>query len=343
MTRDFAVGGRLELRITPADVGKRVSVRRLLESSGGRPTFTDTVGVLVSWDDMVVCVTRRDGETVRIPESLVVAGKVVPEAPARRVPRVPRVSAEELQETASGCWPPTWTTRLGDWTLRSTVEPRERPGADRGGRRAGFTRRTDSVLAHGDPGLPLDGALELTERWYDERGATAYLQVVDDSPLVAELDRRGWQAEAHGVILTAPLAPLAALPGADRATVGREPDEASQSACHRTGELAAEELRVVSGGPPVWFATAPGAIGRCAVDGRWALFGAVEVEPAQRRAGPATAVTAALARQALHEGASAACLQVEGDNAGARAFYEEMGFTTHHAYHYRRAPGHGNG
>lgn len=302
--------------------------------------FTDTVGVLASWDDAVVCVTRRDGETVRIPESLVVAGKVVPEAPARRVPRV---SAVELQETASRCWPPTWTTRLGDWTLRSTVEPRERPAAERGERRAGFTRRANSVLAHGDPGLPLDGALELTERWYDERGTTAYLQVVDDSPLVAELDRRGWPAEAHALVLTAPLAPLAALPGADRVTVGREPDEALPSAYHRTGELADEALRVMTGGPSVWFATAPGAIGRCAVDGRWALFGAVEVEPAHRRTGLATAVTAALAREALHEGASAACLQVETDNAGARALYDAMGFTTHHAYHYRRAPGHGNG
>ena len=42
--------------------------------------------------------------------------------------------------------------------------------------------------------------------------------------------------------------------------------------------------------------------------------------------------------RALEEGASAAWLQVESDNTGARALYEGMGFGTHHSYHhYRRA------
>jgi predicted GNAT family acetyltransferase len=49
----------------------------------------------------------------------------------------------------------------------------------------------------------------------------------------------------------------------------------------------------------------------------------------------------ALARQALDEGASAAWLQVETDNEGARALYAGMGFAPHHAYHHYRAPGTG--
>jgi ribosomal protein S18 acetylase RimI-like enzyme len=40
----------------------------------------------------------------------------------------------------------------------------------------------------------------------------------------------------------------------------------------------------------------------------------------------------------MEEGASGAYLQVEADNEGARSMYDRMGFTTHHAYHYRRAP-----
>ncbi|NEC71734.1 GNAT family N-acetyltransferase, partial [Streptomyces rochei] len=64
----------------------------------------------------------------------------------------------------------------------------------------------------------------------------------------------------------------------------------------------------------------------------------VEVDPAQRRRGLATAVLAALARRALDEGASAAWLQVEADNTAARALYTGMGFAAHHAYHHYREP-----
>ncbi|MCZ9344435.1 GNAT family N-acetyltransferase, partial [Streptomyces sp. TRM76130] len=49
-------------------------------------------------------------------------------------------------------------------------------------------------------------------------------------------------------------------------------------------------------------------------------------------------VMAALARRALAEGASAAWLQVETDNTGARALYTGLGFAAHHAYHHYRAP-----
>lgn len=94
----------------------------------------------------------------------------------------------------------------------------------------------------------------------------------------------------------------------------------------------------------MWFATVPGegggapaAIGRCVVDGRWAGFAAVEVDPALRRRGLATRVMAALAPRALEEGASAAWLQVEADNAGARGLYAGMGFAAHHAYHHYRS------
>lgn len=318
MTMDFAATGRLVVRISPADVGKRVSVRRVLEIADGQPTFSDTLGVLASWDHGVVCVTRRDGETVRIAESALVAGKVVPPAPVRRSARV---SPAELQEAASRAWPATESERLGEWTLRAA---------------GGFTRRANSVLAHGDPQVPLDEALEFVVRWYGERGTTPYLQIPDDAPLAVELDRRGWLREADTLVRTAPLAPLAELPGADAVTLTREPGDSWLASYHRTGDLAEQALKVVLGGPSVWFATAPGAIGRGVVDGRWALFGAVEVEPAFRRQGLATAVMAALARRAVEEGASFAYLQVEADNDAARALYDRMGFTTHHGYHYRR-------
>ncbi|NEB76179.1 GNAT family N-acetyltransferase, partial [Streptomyces sp. SID14478] len=139
------------------------------------------------------------------------------------------------------------------------------------------------------------------------------------------------------------LAPVGDAPDDARVVLSRAPDAAWLGRYQRKGasEVA---LRVLCTGPSVWFATVPGegavsaAIGRCVVDGRWAGFAAVEVDPAYRRQGLASAVMAALARRALDEGASAAWLQVEADNEGARALYDRMGFATHHAYHHYRAP-----
>lgn len=320
MPADFSAGARLELRINRSDVGKRVSVRQLTEVRDGHPTFTDTVGVLASWDGGVVHITRRSGETVRIAESALVAGKVVPPAPMRRAAAVPQVGDAEMEALASRAWPATETAALGGWTLRYA---------------GGFTRRANSVLAGGDPGLPPDEALAEVVRWYGERGATPYLQLPDSSPYAGHADARGWVREADTLVRTAPLAPLTLLPGAP-VTLSRTPDADWLGAYHRTGDLAQAALAVVTGGPSVWFATMPGAIGRAVVDGPWALFGAVEVIPSHRRRGLATAVMGALARQAAAEGATAAYLQVEADNAGARALYDRLGFSDHHGYHYRR-------
>ncbi|MEU1185186.1 GNAT family N-acetyltransferase [Streptomyces sp. NPDC005820] len=329
---EISAYGRLEVRITAADVGKRVSVRRLSDAGVTEGKFTDTVGVLTSWDKGVLVITRKSGEAVRIDESSLVAGKVVPAAPARR--RGPAATYEELARVASRAWRPVESERLGAWELRAA---------------SGFTRRANSVLPLGDPGLPLDGALDAVRRWYGERGLPAYVQTATGAEgaqelLCAELERRGWVREVTAGLWTGALAPVADRADAEGVVLGREADEAWLARYQRKG-VSEVALRVLGSGPSVWFASIPGpvggapaAIGRCVVDGRWAGFGAVEVDPAQRRRGLATVVMAALARRALDEGASAAWLQVEEENAGARALYAGMGFSAHHAYHHYREP-----
>ncbi len=310
-------------------------MRRLAEIVGTRPVFTDAVGLLTSWNQGVLIITRRNGETVHIPERALVAGKVVPDRPARpRRLTPPSASAHELQELASRGWPAVETERLGDWLLRASV---------------GFTRRANSVLPLGDPGLPLDAAIRRVRDWYGERALVPYVQVATgttdcDERLDDALARDGWTAQAHTLVYTGSVAPVADGPGAERVALSRVPDAGWLARYHRTGELAETAVRVLTGGPSVWFAAVPGdetgpaAIGRCVVDGRWAQFGAVEVDARHRRSGLATAVLAALAGKALDEGATGGYLQVEEDNEGARALYERMGFTAHHGYHYRRAP-----
>ncbi|MCZ0209198.1 GNAT family N-acetyltransferase [Streptomyces sp. UMAF16] len=330
---EISATGRLEVRITPADVGKRVSVRRLGEPGAGPEKFTDTVGVLTSWDGGVLMITRRDGESVGIPESALVAGKVIPAAPARR--RGPAATYPELARIAARAWPPVESEPLGDWELRAA---------------AGFTRRANSALPLGGPGLGLDAALDAVRRWYGERGLPARVQTATGAEgtqelLCAELERRGWVREVTAEVWTGALAPVADRAGGEGVALSRTADEAWLARYRRKG-VSEVALRVLHGGPSVWFATVPGAgggeppaaIGRCVVDGRWAGFAAVEVDPARRREGLATEVMAALARRALDEGASAAWLQVEADNEGARALYRALGFLPHHAYHHYRAP-----
>jgi GNAT superfamily N-acetyltransferase len=330
---EFTMGGRLEIRITPADVGKRVSVRRRPEGDGAGAEFTDTVGVLTSWNDGVVSITRKSGESVHIVESSLVAGKVVPAAPARR--RGPAASFRELAAVTARAWQPVESEPLGEWRLRAA---------------GGFTRRANSALPLGDPGLPLGEAFGRVERWYEERGLPAYIQTATGAEgtqetLCAELERHGWRREVTAEVRIAALAPVGDL-DADVTAVRltREPDEAWLSRYQRFSTPGPHVLRVLGSGPTVWFATvageaggeAPAAIGRCVVDGRWAGFMAVEVAPEHRRRGLATSVMAALARRALDEGASAAWLQVEEDNEGARALYDGMGFAAHHRYHHFR-------
>ncbi|MFI1964007.1 GNAT family N-acetyltransferase [Streptomyces pathocidini] len=246
---DFTTGGRLEVRITGADLGKRVSVRSLVENGPPGARFTDTVGVLTSWDAGVLVITRRNGETVRIPETSLVAGKVVPAAPVRR--RGPAASRDELELAAARAWPPVESERLGSWLLRAA---------------AGFTRRANSVLALGDPGMDLDTALARVTAWYAERGLPAYVQVATDAGaarqgLAGELAARGWTREVSALLRTAAPAAIADIPvDAAEVVLSRTVDEAWLARYQRSaGAEAGPEVRaVLGGGPSVWFATVPG-------------------------------------------------------------------------------------
>lgn len=281
----------------------------------------------------MLVITRRTGDSVHIPESSLVAGKVVPSAPARR--RGPAADFEELARVTARAWQPVESERLGEWELRAS---------------SGFTRRANSVLPLGDPGLPLDEALAYVRTWYAARDLPAYIQTATGAAgtqeeLCAELEARGWRREVSAEARIGALAPVGDLDAdVSRVRLTRSVDEAWLQRYQRSDVPGPHVLKVLGSGPSVWFASIPGevgappaAIGRCVVDGRWAGFMAVEVGPAHRREGLATIVMTALARRALEEGASAAWLQVESDNDGARALYEGMGFATHHRYHHFRA------
>jgi len=76
---------RLVVRLTAADIGRRVVIRWRPPQADGGTSMADVVGTLERADEEAFAVRRtRDGQLVVIPRGLALAGKVVPPAPPRR-------------------------------------------------------------------------------------------------------------------------------------------------------------------------------------------------------------------------------------------------------------------
>jgi N-acetylglutamate synthase len=74
---------RLEVRLTPADVGRRVVIRWRRPAPGGAEEVADVLGVLEEADAGSFAVRTRDGKLVVVPVGRALAGKVVPPPPSR--------------------------------------------------------------------------------------------------------------------------------------------------------------------------------------------------------------------------------------------------------------------
>jgi GNAT superfamily N-acetyltransferase len=303
----------------PADVGHRVVVRRYVGiGRSGRPLYTDVLGELVAADADGLTVRAEDGTEHRIARADVAAGKRVGPRPARYSEIV------ALERVADRAWPAPVREPLGDWILRAAQ---------------GWTMRANSALPLGDPGRPLDEAIEACVAWYRGLGLTPRITV--PLPLrrdVADaLTAAGWYAQPVVLVQVAPLragAPagpavrLAAEPSADFLAVARA----------RKTALPEAALAVLTGPARVRFAEVRGddggllAMARGAVVDGWVHLGLVEVVPAARRRGYAALVSLALMQWGRDAGATRAVLQAEQKNEAAVALYARLGFTTHHRY-----------
>ena len=303
-------------------MGRRVSIRRAVaRDAGGGVTSSDVVGDLLA----------LDGERARVQTR---AGVVEVELADVQLARVaPPSTADELalEAVAAAGWLPEQTGAVGGWLLRAT---------------GGFTQRGNSVLPLRSPGLPLDEALAAARAWYAERGLPLMLHVPTEARrlLDAELGERGWPIVDEAQVLAARLDALTARPADVGVDIGAEPDE-QWLARYRDGAALSPAARaLLMRHDRVGFAAvrqADGsvvAIGRGVVDDGWLGVSAVEVDPAQRRAGLAGAVMAALWQWGAARGAVRSYLQVRPTNDAALALYTGLGYWHHHDYRYRREP-----
>ena len=298
----------------PHVVGERVVVRRLVPGEtgpSGGPAMTDVLGTCVSWSRDECVVQPESGPAVTIPLATIVSGKPVPPRPSVRH----RVGSREAEGHALVLWPHVETEALGEWVLRTDPAPVGR-----------LLKRANSCLAIGDPGVPLDDAVERVTAFYGARGRDALAQVETGSEVAAHLDAAGWEDVAGG----ASYFQVASLARALRACARPEPDEAADLLEIEDGPRV--ELRLVQSGEVV-------AGGRAALDGDWLGLHALGMEPWLRRRGLATAMMARLLDWGGSRGATTAWLHVEVDNAPALALYDGMGFRTHHRLRYLRTAG----
>ena len=330
----------------PHVVGQRVVVRRVLPGEtgpSGGPAMTDVLGVMESWSTGVASVRTAEGVLVEIRVADIVSGKPVPPRPSVRM----RLPAEVAERRALASWPAVETAPLGGWLLRAS---------------GGYSARASSVLADGDPGMPvLDAAAEVAS-FYTARGLPAWAQVVVGSDVHGALEEAGWVPARPGEADT--LFQLGSVSAASRvvrrtlppvvppARVSPHADAAWLADDEHALAHGPDAITVLEGPAEVGFVavTAPGsdlvvakgrvARGRGDVPGDedWAGITNVWVSPAHRREGLGTVVMGALLEWAAERGATTAYLQVRGDNPGALAAYERLGFRTHHAYRYLRAP-----
>lgn len=294
------------LALSASDVGSRVVVRRRVG-----PKYTDLLGELteISADGVVVLTARG---TVRVPLNEVHRAKKIPENPIVR-----------LEKAAADAWPAVAVEWLGRWRMRAS---------------SGYTGRANSVLALGDPDMPLSDALKRAEDFYRARGLRPRIDI--PLPLSARVVpaavEAGWTEECEVLVQTMPLDRLIAqTPPGTGCTLDPTPSpEALALIAGRRGPLPEAAMHVLTAVETVAFAhyVEDGhllAMGRGAVtDGFLGLF-AVETVEAARRRGLAQQILGALARWAP---ADTAYLQVESTNSAAVALYAKLGFRTHHRY-----------
>lgn len=324
-------------------IGGRVVVRHRLPD-GSEAGATDVIGTLISRDADTVVVERPGRGPVSIARDSVFAARNVP-APAVRRPPHEGVSIERLGHIMLAGWVPLEQAALGQWVARSAP---------------GFTGRANSVLATGDPGLPLNEAIDWAERWYTSRDAVPLFQVsgpagfaVEDLEIGAALLDRGYVVGGgHSnwdrvLVMTAAsdaVEPLTETSPPVTADARLSPDWLITYGEQRSVVPGVTES-VLTGSEGQLFLSIPDpdtrrmiAVARLSVHPRWAGISAVWVHPDHRRQGLARTLAQTVAMVGRENHMTSIYLQVSADNTDAVALYEGLGFSVHHEYTYLRAP-----
>ena len=297
--------------LSPADVGRRVTIRR--QTPRG---LADTVGTLMTWVDApggTLFVQTRRGDVAELQALDITAARVVP----------PEVSALQLQEISEAAMPADEQEMLGDWALRYD---------------GGNIGRANSVRLVGSPHGEVADALDYVREWYARRGARAMVQTPEPSAFGTALLEGDWEPQRECLVMTKELTGLPPVPDpapdiavAVAATpewravaapdLARGLDKSLQRTAHQ------RFISVFDGGIPV-------SVGRLVANHGWGIITSVRTVDLATRRGHATTCMAAIEATAWSVGIRNVMLQVLTENAAAQALYTKLGYSIHHRYRY---------
>jgi ribosomal protein S18 acetylase RimI-like enzyme len=240
----------------------------------------------------------------------------------------------ELELIAHNAWFAQERMRLGGWLLRAD---------------SGVTRRANSVLPLGPPGLDLSTAIDFTIEFYKSRELIPRFQLTDAS-LPAELDKtleeQGFNKTFHVEVWTANISNLQDLhPSYETELLDTLSERWVETYIQASGH-APSTMDVRKGllerteQPRVYVQAVKSesvdAVGFGVVEGKWLGVFNIGTSPKKRRSGAATSVNHALGVWGEKMGANKVYLQVKASNDAATKFYTDLGFTHTYTFWYRQ-------
>ena len=301
------------LRISPADIGRRVSVRHMAGTD-----LTDVLGHLISWSqdwpDGVIEIRKKDDSIIKIVSGNIIAAKVIE----------PEIGALDLARESEKTWVPKEKENLGDWVLRFSGNE---------------SARANSCRLDGRPENSVDESLTKIIDWYKSRKAAAIVQSPWPGAFDESLKRNNFMEIVRAYYM------ISATQQFFETEVIIEKDltdlwlETAMNSDARTPRLSKELL--VSGNL-VRFASIMNkdkkiiATGRIAASSDLAMATTVWVEASLRGTGLAKKIMKALSNEMFNEGHKHIVLQVLKSNTAAIGLYESIGYKIHHEYAYYR-------
>ena len=301
------------LRISPSDIGRRVSVRHLAGDD-----LTDVLGNLVSWigdwPDGVIKIRKKDDSVQEIVTGKIFAAKVIE----------PEIGSLDLERDSESTWVPQEKENLGDWVLRFSGNE---------------SARANSCRLDGRPQESVDQSLAKIVDWYRARKATAIVQSPKPGGFDEALARNNFLEVAHALYMIAPVS------ASENPEVIIEKDltpkwfEAVMASDAKAPRLSKELL--VSGSF-VRFASMIDqenkiiATGRVSASADLAMVTTVWVADSYRGTGLAKKIMHALSNEVFNIGLKQIVLQVLKSNEAAVGLYQSLGYEIHHDYAYYR-------